>query len=94
VHNRRDAEKPRDNHGSYRDDDRPHSRSTLVQADMHIELNRRTPQGRGPRRSASAHRSGSVAVLLNLDTTPVQTANRTAEVEGGSPTTAPATADW
>jgi hypothetical protein len=54
VRNRRDAKKPQDNHRSHRDDNRPHDRSTLVQADMHIELNRRTPQGRGLRRSASA----------------------------------------
>ena len=33
--------KPQDNHRSHRDDNRPHNRSTLVQAD--IELNRRTP---------------------------------------------------
>jgi hypothetical protein len=54
VHNRRDAEKTRDNHGSHRDDDRPHNRLTLVRADVPIELNRRTPQGRGLRRSVSA----------------------------------------
>src|SRR6478672_7565180 len=48
------AKKPRDNHGSHRDDDRSHNRLTLAQAEVRIELNRRTPQGRGLRRSASA----------------------------------------
>ena len=71
--NRREAKKPQDNHRSHRDDNRPHDRSTLVQADKHIELNRTNPQGRGLRRSASArgslrgrrsqpgHHAGSIA---------------------------------
>ena len=46
VRHRRDAEKPRDDHGGHRDYHRPHNRLTLVQADVPIELNRRTPQGR------------------------------------------------
>jgi hypothetical protein len=40
VRNRRQAEEPRDDHGSHRDDDRPHNRLTLVQADLPSEPNR------------------------------------------------------
>ena len=52
VRHRRDAEKPRDDHGGHRDEDRPHNRLTLVQADLHSEPNRRTPRGQVLARSA------------------------------------------
>jgi hypothetical protein len=42
MRHRRDAEKPRDDHGGHRDDDRPHNRLTLVQVDLLGEPNRKT----------------------------------------------------
>ena len=42
-HPRRDAEKPRDDHGGHRDADRPHNRLTLVQADLPSEPNSAKP---------------------------------------------------
>jgi hypothetical protein len=41
VRHRRDAEKPRGDHGGHRDEDRPHNRLTVVQADLPSE-----PRGR------------------------------------------------